>query len=514
MAVNLETKRKPHPMDVYFMKIMQDQEDRKKQALPPPASLSFTGFMVANFDGFLDIPAVNPTLKYRSRESNSAKRKSDANLDLASRSRTFPTPADRTTRNAKQDATEIEHSRPRTAMQRVDLKLKQLKESENLMEQLHMRIATIKSSKVVFQCEKVHANLNVAASLQRCELSAVQQNEKRKHRLAAIVEAARKSELQQDQIQKEMEAKQEFRSKAKERYLDKQAEMNHKSRQTTLLTICALIARSWWWLDLGNKQILLSKKWMKIVKASLILGKCAKIFLWKRFLKKKAAARTVLIMWLPDKIKRWKLNRYTKAVHTLIISIKEWLMCNRYKILAKMYLSRMFRIQKAMRSSRLRQLARAECNWMLLQNQLKSVTIEDESDTQLDVIDKEHEGHNSGAKRLHWLVKVGNFGGICGAIGPGNCLAAIMSFLSIYHKGYIRSIEEWKDVCVKKRKLGFKWMPPRPKYKFLMTSKQLQQAVMQRAHDLLHEDSMPSAMQTQKKKQRERGSNVGPCTSK
>ena len=83
MAVNLETKRKPHPMDVYFMKIRQDQEDRKKQVLPPPPSLSFTGFMVANFDGFLDIPAVNPTLKYRSRESNSAKRKSDANLDLA-----------------------------------------------------------------------------------------------------------------------------------------------------------------------------------------------------------------------------------------------------------------------------------------------------------------------------------------------------------------------------------------------------------------------------------------------
>ncbi len=478
------------------MKIKQDKEDRKKQVLPSPPSLSFTGFLVSDFDGFLDIPALNPTLKYRSRESNSkAKRKSDAKLDMESRTRTFPIAADRITCMTKQDVTEMEYFRPRTAMQRVDLKLKQLRESENLMEQLHVRVATIRSSKTAFQCEKVHANLNVAASLERTELSAIQQNEKRKHRLAAIVEAARKSELQQDQKQKEMDAKQEFRSKAKERYLDKQAEMNHKSRQTTLLTICTLIARSWWWLDLGNKQILLYKKWMKIMKASSIVTKCAKRFVWKLFLKKKAAARTVLIMWLPEKIKQWKMHRYNKAVNTLIISIKEWLMCNRYKILAKMYLSRMFRIQKAIRFSRLRQLARAECNWMFLQNQLKSVTIEVESDSQLDVADEEREGPNSGAKRLHWLIKLGDLGEICRAVGPGNCLAAIKSFLSIYHKGYIRSIEEWKDVCVKKRKLGFKWMPPRPKYKFLMTTKQLQQAMMQKAHDLLHEDLMPAAME-------------------
>jgi hypothetical protein len=387
------------------------------------------------------------------------------------------------------------------------LRLQQLKESDVLMTQLKIRVAAIKSSKTPFESEKVRANLDVAASIVKSETFAVQQNERRKNRLAAMVEAARKSESLQAELQKEIEEKEEFRSKAKDRFLKKQAKMNHESRQMLLLTVCACVARSWWWLDLGHQHMLVNRKWMQVLKASLVLKKCAKLFLWKLFLKKKAHARGRLMMLLPDKARRWVTNRYDKAVRILTISIKEWLRCNRYKLLARMYLLRMFRIQRAIRFAHMRQLARAECNWMVLQNHLKTMTSGTACDEQMEVTDEDHEGkQQTSSKRLHWLLKVGELSGICGAIGPGNCLAAIVTCLVSSHKAYVRCVDEWKESCVKKRKLGFKWMPPRPKYRFLMTPKQLEVAIVKWTHDLLHEEIKVAAVGEQmKKKNRDRG---------
>ncbi len=487
------------------MKIQQDKEDRKKHAPPLPPSLGFTGFMVASFDGFQDIPAVNPTLRYRCKELRGAKRKSEAEPEISSRSHNFAKPKEKLA--APQSSVDSDPSRPRTAMQRVNLKLKQLKESDNLMLQLQMRVAVIKSSKPTFECEKIQANLSVVASLERGEHNAMQLKEKRENRLSAIVEAARKSELLQVQMLKEMEEKDELRSKAKERFLEKKASINHQSRQMLLLTVCAFVTRSWWWLNLGNKHILCLKNWFKIMKATMTLKKCAKIFLWKLFLKKKAKARRYLGTWLPEKMRSWASNRYNKAIQTLKVSIKEWLRCNRYKILAKMYLTRMFRIQKAIRFARLRQSARAECNCMLLQNLLNSLKTGTAEDDQLNSANEDDDEHQPNSKRLHWLLKVGELGGICKAMGPGHCLTAIMSYLSSSRKVHIRCIDEWKDVCVKKRKLGFKWMPKRPTYKFLMTPKQIEVAVIQRAHDLLHEEIMvlPIPKIPQKKRREKRG---------
>jgi hypothetical protein len=485
MAVNLETKWKSSPMEIYFMKIQKDKEDRKKRAPPPPPSLGFTGFLVASFDGFQDIPAVNPTLRYRCKELKGTKRKSEPEAEISSRSDNLAKP--REISAGPQNNVNFDSSRPRTAKQRLNLKLNQLKESDNLMLQLQMRVAVIKSSKPTFESEKIQANLNVVSSLERGEHNATQLKEKRKNRLLAIVEAARKSESLQVQMLKEMEEKEELRSKAKERYLEKKASMNHQSRQMLLLTVCAFVTRSWWWLNLANKHILCMKNWMKIMKATMTLKKCAKNFLWKLFLKKKAKARSYLITWLPDKMRRWASNRYNTAIRTLKISIKEWLRCNRYKILAKMYLTRMFRIQKAIRFARLRQFARAECNWMILQNHLNSLKSGIAEDEQAN---EDHEEQQPSSKRLHWLLKIGELKGICRVMGTGCCMEAIMSYLSGSRKAHIRCIDEWKDVCVKKRKLGFKWMPTRPKYKFLMTPKQIELAVIQRAHGLLHEEIM------------------------
>ncbi len=506
MAVNLEIKRKPNPMDMYFMKFQQDKEDRKKAAPRPPPSLSFTGFMVASFDGFVENPAVNPTLTYRGKDLRENRNKSETAVALKGHTRNLSMTKDRTKAPSAKDTTDTESSRPRSAIQRVNLRLQQLKESDVLMTQLKIRVAAIKSSKTPFECEKVRANLDVAASIERSEQFAAKQNERRKNRVAAMVEAVRKSESLQAQLQKEIEEKEDFRSKAKERYLEKQAKINHESRQMLLLTVCACVARSWWWLDLGNKHMLLNRKWMQVLKASLVLKKCAKVFLWKTFLKKKSHARARLMILLPDKARRWVTNRYNKAAQTLVISIKEWLRCNRYKILAKMYLMRMFRIQRAIRFAHLRQLARAECNWMVLQNYLKTLTCSTIEDEQ-DVTDEDHEEKQTSSKRLHWLLKVGELAGICRAIGPGHCLAAIMTCLASSHKVYVRCIDEWKDVCVKKRKLGFKWMPPRPKYRFLMTPKQLEIGIVSWTHDLLHEQIKVAAIgeRNEQKKKRDGG---------
>jgi hypothetical protein len=497
MAVNLETKRKPHPMDVYFMKVEQDKEDRKKIATQPPPSMSFTGFMVSNFDGYQDVPAVNPTLNYRMKESKSGKRNSKAEVaNMVGPPRMFEMTNKRTMPIQSKASTRIEHSRPRTAIQRVTLKLEQLRQSNSLMSELRMRVESIKAQKPAFNSERLEANLNVAATMERSKDFLVQQNQKRKSRTAAIVEAARNSECLQLQLQQELDAKQEFRSKAKERFLKNQAELNHKSRQMLFLTFFALVSRSWWWLALGNEHRLLIKRWRQVMKASMVLKKCAKIFLWKVFLKKKASARNRLMMWLPDRAKRWVTNRYNSAVHVLIVSIKEWLRCNRYKILASKYLSRMFRIQATIRFAQLRRYARAECNWMLLQNHLNSLKCEIACDEQQSLkVDEHKEDQQLNSKRLRWLVEAGDFGNICKALGPENCLAAIMSYLSSSCKAYIKSIDDWKDVCVKKRKLGFKWMPPMPTYKFLMTHKQLEHAVMKQAHDLLHKGMINESLE-------------------
>jgi hypothetical protein len=486
MAVNLDTKSKPSAMDIYFMKIQQDKEDRKKPAPPSLPSLGFTGFMVANFDGYQDIPAVNPTLRYRIKELKGARRNREVETEVSSRSRNFSKPMEKTSAATRtKDVIDFDPSRPRTAMQRVNLKLKQLKESDNLMSQLQMRVEVIKSSKPAIECEKVQANLNVIASLERSQQIAAKLKERRINKLSALVVAARQTETLQIRLQKEMEEKEEFRSKAKERFLEKEAKMNHQSRQMLLLTVCAFVTRSWWWLNLGKMHIHWNKRWGQILKASLTLLKCAKIFLWKIYLKKKAKARSILIAWLPEKAKRWVSNRQNKAVYTLKISIKEWLRCNRYKILAKMYLTRMFRIQKAIRFAHLRQMARAECNWMILQNHLKCMKSGIAKDDHQNLTGEDHEEQEPVSKRLHWLLKLGELGAICKAIGPGNCLLAIISSLSSSRKVYTQSIDEWKDLCVKKRKLGFKWMPAKPKYKFLMTLKQIEVAIIKRTHDLL-----------------------------
>ncbi len=310
------------------MKIRQDEEDRKRPAPVPPPSLSFSGFEVATFDGFLEAPAANPTLRYRCKASKGAEPKAKAEVLVPSGTK----PQDRQSSAGRV----LEPVRPRTAIQRVNLKLKQLKESDVLMSQLRVRVATIKSSKPFFEFEKVQANLHVTASLERREIMVVKQNEMRKNRVAAIVEAARESESLQLQLQQEMEAKQEFRSKAKERFLKNQAKMNTQSRQTLLSTACALVVRSWWWLKLGNEHTRLTKRWMQILKAHGVLRNCAKIFLWKLYLKKKSRARHRLMMWLPEKARQWKLNRYTKAVNILKVSFSEYLRCNRYKILARL----------------------------------------------------------------------------------------------------------------------------------------------------------------------------------
>ena len=118
--------------------------------------------------------------------------------------------------------------------------------------------------------------------------------------------------------------------------------------------------------------------------------------------------------------------------------------------------------------------------------------------------EEDHE-EQPGQKRLHWLLKEGELGAICGAMGPGECILSIVTSLSRSHKAFIHSINEWKDVCVKKRKLGFKWMPPRPKYKFLMTLRQIEQAVKLRAHDLLHERKSAATVESIARKKREKG---------
>jgi hypothetical protein len=516
MAVNLEVTRKSTAMDMYFMKFQQDKEDRKRPAPQPPPPLSFTGFMVASFDGFVDIPAMNPTLMFRGKELRETKPKSEAASELKGRSRNFSMTKDRATSSSAKNSSEREPSRPRSAIQRVNLKLHQLKESDILMSQLQMRVAAIKSLKTPLECEKVRANLDVVASLQKIEQSAAQQNEKRKNRVAAMVEAARKSDSLRIQIQKEMEEKEDFRSRAKERYMEKQAKMNLESRQMLLLTVCACVARSWWWLDLGRKHMLVNRNWMQTLRAAHVLRKCAKIFLWKCFLKKKSHARSRLAMLLPDKVRRWATNRYNKAVRTLIISIQEWQRCNRYKILAKMYLTRMFRIQRAIRFARLRQLARAECNWMILQNHLNSLIKGGTNGDQLNATDEDGDELQPSSKRLHWLLKVGELAGICRAVGPGHCLAAIITCLSSSLKLHVRCIDDWKDMCLKKRKLGFKWMPPRPKYKFLMTPQQLQSGIIEWTHGLLHKEIIVAATgaRIEQKKRRDRGPSKDPVTPK
>ena len=493
------------------MKIRQDLESRRRPAPLPPPSLSFSGFEVATFDGFVDVPEANPTLMYRRKALKSAEPKANHKAWVEVPSSTKP--RDKTARTQSNIDRVVEPARLRTAIQRVNSKLKQLKDSDVLMSQLRMRVATIKSSKPVFELEKVEANLNVAAALERREKMVVQHNEKRKNRVAAIVEAARESELLQRQQQQEMEAKQEFRSKAKERFLQNQARMNTQSRQTLLLTACAVVVRSWWWLRLGHEQICLTKTWIRMLKAQNVLRKCAKMYLWKLFLRKKSQARRRLIMWLPEKARRWKLNRYTQAVNILKVSFKEYLRCYRYKILARMFLTRMYRIQKNIRFACLRRLAQAECNWMILQNHLKSLKDQITNDEQLDANyapEDQHEERQPGQKRLHWLLKEGELGAICSAMGPGECLASIVEFLSRSHKAYILSINEWKDTCVKKRKLGFKWMPPRPRYKFLMTLKEIEQAVKLRAHDLLYEREIEATTERIARKKREKGPKSSP----
>jgi hypothetical protein len=145
---------------------------------------------------------------------------------------------------------------------------------------------------------------------------------------------------------------------------------------------------------------------------------------------------------------------------------------------------------------------------MVLQNHLKTLKCESVPDEpQAATNENDEENLQTNSKRLHWLLKVGELAGICRAIGPGHCLAAIITCLASSHKVYVRCVDEWKDLCVKKRKLGFKWMPPRPIFKFLLTPKQLEAGIIKWTHDLLHEEIKVAAIgkRIEQKKKRDKG---------